>query len=70
MNTLASRNPDTKIKAMAALDNSQRRSTNFETNYKFYSAADISANETAIDLKSCSIYVQRGNLLLNNLGPV
>ena len=56
MNTLASRNPDKKIKAMAALDNSQKRSHQLEANYNFVPSQQ---NQT-IDLKFCSVYTQRG----------
>ena len=58
MNTLASRNPDKKIKATAALDNSQKKSSKLDTNY-YKNAAASNGNDT-LDLKFCSAYEQKG----------
>ena len=64
MNTLASRNPDTKIKATAALDNSQKRSIKLESNNELYNNSNKNGNETTIDLKSCSVYAHKGKSLI------
>ena len=56
MNILASENPDKKIKATAALDNSQKRSHQLEANFK----KSYNNEGQTIDLKFCSIYAQRG----------
>ena len=53
---MASDNPDKKIKATAALDNSQKRSHQLEGNYK----GVYNGKGETIDLKFCSIYAQRG----------
>ena len=56
MNTLASRNPDQKIKAIAALENSQKRSHQLEANFK----SRYNEKTQTIDLKFCSVYAQSG----------
>ena len=60
---MASRNPDKKIKATAALDNSQKRSIKLDEN-SYVGTPEINGNETTMDLKFCSIYAQRGKHLL------
>ena len=57
MNTLASNNPDQKIKATAALDNSQKRSIRLDSNGMIN---EIRVNETTTDIKFCSVYGNRG----------
>ena len=59
MNTLASQNPDKKIKATSAIDNSQRRSIKFDSNSKA-AESNFNGNETTTDLKFCSMYSHRG----------
>ncbi len=58
MNTLASKNPEQKINATAALSNSQKRAMNLDSNVNY--EADVKANETTTDLKFCSVYGYRG----------
>ncbi len=58
MNTLASKNPDEKIKATAALDNSQKRALNLDSDLTY--DANTNVNETTPDLKFCSVYGYRG----------
>jgi hypothetical protein len=58
MNTLASKNPEQKINATAALNNSQKRAMNLDSNVNY--EPDVKANETTTDLKFCSIYGYKG----------
>jgi hypothetical protein len=60
MNTLASKNPDEKIKATAALDNSQKRALNLDSDLTYDAGTNI--NETTTDLKFCSVYGYRGTV--------
>ena len=63
MNTLASRNPDKKIKATAALENSQKKSSRLDANY-YKNSIDVSGNKT-MDLKFCSVYGRKGKYRKN-----
>ena len=61
MNTMASRNPDKKITATAALDNSQKRSMKLDTNSKH--PDEVNGYEKTTDLKFCSVYVHRSKYI-------